>query len=83
MACRKLLDAWEKALPKGDGSTWPVIVFDEANVLMGWDKHPVELASMLRLFVQITKEDNRGHVLMATSDSGFQVWMHNSEWSLV
>ena len=60
-----------------------MIVIDEANVLMGWDKHPVELASMLRFFVQITKEDKRCHVLMATSEYGFLVWMNKGELGLV
>ena len=78
-----LLDAWEKALPEGDGSKWPVIVIDEVNVLMGWDKHPVELASLLRFFVRVTKQEKRCHVLMATSEYGFQVWMNNGEWGLV
>ena len=70
-------------MPKGDGSTWPVIVIDEANVLMGWNKHPVELASLLRYFVLVTKQEKRCHVLMATSEYGFQELMNNGEWGPV
>ena len=66
-----LLDAWPMS-----SSKWPVIVIDEANKLMGWDKYPADLDTLLSYFVQITKQANRCHVLMATSEYGFQIWMN-------
>lgn len=63
-----------------DHSTWPVLVIDEANVLMGWDKHPVERDALLRFLVQIAKQKNCCHVLMATSEYGFQTWLNESKW---
>ena len=72
-----LLGAWEKALANGERSKWPVIVIDEVNVLMGWDKYSVERATLLRYFVQVTKQEKRCHVLMATSEYGFQAWLND------
>lgn len=73
-----LLDAWEKSNNK-----WPVIVIDEANVLMGWDKYPADLDCLLNFFVQITKQENRSHVIMATSEYGYQGWMNKGRYSLL
>ena len=82
-----LLDAWRKELKKqtqdglGDYG-WPVLIVDEANRLMPWsanDDHKSKLVSLLDLFVRISKETNCCHVLMATSEYGFQTWLTTGE----
>ena len=49
----------------------PVIVIDEANVLLDWHDDPgrKQLKTLLRFFVQSTKEDHLGHVVLASSES--------------
>jgi hypothetical protein len=50
----------------------PIIYIDEANVLEAWREAGVgepELKKLLRFFVKITKQDNRAHVVLATSSS--------------
>jgi Cdc6-like AAA superfamily ATPase len=59
----------------------PVIVIDEANVLMNWDASSKgDLETLIRFFVHMTKESRRCHVLLATSDSTFLVWLEQCEW---
>jgi hypothetical protein len=80
-ACRAyiaLLDAWDKA--KADGrvqnDTPPVLVLDEANVLSAWgDEDKAEREALLKFFVAITKEQQRNHVILSTSDYSFQAWL--------
>ena len=66
----------EKNRRAGDGSLWPVVVIDEANKLMKWtDKYPDELDSFLSNLVALSKQENRCHVLLATSEYAFQGWL--------
>ncbi|GAX85041.1 hypothetical protein CEUSTIGMA_g12461.t1 [Chlamydomonas eustigma] len=54
----------------------PVIVIDEANVMMGWNKnYPEDMGTLLRFFVSITKEKKRSHVFLVTSEFGYQTWL--------
>ncbi len=80
--CRLLFDAWEPF-----ANNWPVIVIDYADKTMGWKNHPQELSTLLSFFVQITKQEGRCHVIMATSEYGYQAWLndgrHWSDMSLV
>ena len=48
----------------------PVIVIDEANVLLDWHDDPdrTQLKALLRFFVKTTKEDHMGHFVLASSD---------------
>ncbi|GAX82328.1 hypothetical protein CEUSTIGMA_g9757.t1 [Chlamydomonas eustigma] len=63
-AFKLLLDVWEEAIIKKYGGIAPgeimrrhVIVIDEANVMMGWNKnYPEDMGTLLRFFVSITKE---------------------------
>ena len=56
---------------------WPVLVIDEANVLMSWtDSHPAELRGLLQFFVTITKQ-KLCHVVMATAESRYPTWLSN------
>ncbi len=82
-----LLDAWRDRLkeqtPRGAGDyEWPVLIIDEANRLMPWSTnkdYESALVGLLGIFVQISKEENRCHVLMATSEYGFQTWLNTGE----
>jgi ATPase domain predominantly from Archaea len=49
----------------------PVLIIDEANVLMGWRDDPgrTQLKALLRFFVATTKEEHTGHILLASSES--------------
>ena len=59
-----------------NGSQWPVVVIDEANKLMKWtDKYPDELDSFLSNLVALSKQENRCHVILATSEYAFQAWL--------
>ena len=81
--CRGLLDAWVQNLPgrssgPGNSREWPVLIIDEANELMQWsDSSPLELSNLLSFFVKITKQDGRCHLLMTTSEFGYQIWLNN------
>ncbi len=80
VACRTLLDAWEMKLCAKDSYQWPVFVIDEANALMSWsNEHAVELKGLLAFFVSISKQRQRCHVLMATSEYGYQAWLNSGE----
>jgi hypothetical protein len=44
---------------------------------MGWSiNYKTELDELLRLFVRLTKEERRCHVLMATSEYGYRDWLN-------
>ncbi|KAG7674196.1 hypothetical protein KSW81_006024 [Nannochloris sp. 'desiccata'] len=49
----------------------PVIIIDEANVMMDWHDDPghTQLKALLRFFVATTKEDHLGHFVLASSES--------------
>ena len=50
----------------------------QANVLMGWgatDEEGALLNALLGFMVALTKQSNRCHVLMATSEYGYQDWL--------
>eukprot|EP00898_Chlorokybus_atmophyticus_P000573 jgi/Chlat1/1516/Chrsp12S02034 len=73
-----LLEAWEKAREEGmlKATGTPVLVIDEANVIMDWSgKYPEDLKTLLAFLVSNTKQDQRAHVLLATSDSAFINWV--------
>jgi len=65
-----LLDAWDRARAAGKlKDDPPVLVLDEANVLMAWgDQYKEERQTLLRFFVAITKARQRSHVILATSE---------------
>jgi hypothetical protein len=47
----------------------PIIIFDEAGCLMSWsEKYPSELVILRDFMVKNTKELNRVHVLLVSSD---------------
>ena len=63
-----------------DGTKWPVVVIDEANKLMKWtDRYPDELDSFLSNLVALSKQENRCHVILATSEYAFQAWLTEGE----
>ncbi|GAX81399.1 hypothetical protein CEUSTIGMA_g8830.t1 [Chlamydomonas eustigma] len=86
-AFKLLLDAWEKAIAvtksggiapgtPGEIMRRPVIVIDEANVMMDWNKdYTKDMRTLLRFFVSITKEQKRSHVFLVTSEYGYQTWL--------
>eukprot|EP00877_Chromochloris_zofingiensis_P005864 jgi/Chrzof1/1530/Cz10g11100.t1 len=80
-----LLDTWAEVRAAGalEGpAQWPVLVVDEANVLMTWqDKHPTELQQLLRCFVAKCKQDHAAHVLLCTSEYGCMSWLAHGELS--
>ena len=83
-AYTELLDVWAQAraarLIQGVGLSYPVLIIDEANKLMGWsERHPAELDILLSFFVATTKQKHRGHVVLATSEYAFQTWLTESE----
>jgi len=78
--CRELFTGLEERKAAVAGSPWPVVVIDEANVLMDWKcSHPEELASFLGFLVKTSKQDNRCHVILATSEYAFQAWLTDGE----
>ena len=79
-ACRVLLDAWTTSFE--NPTQRPVIVIDEANTFMRWEKYPEDRDRLMRFFVQVTKQANCCHVLMATSDYSYQNWMSDGKYSL-
>jgi hypothetical protein len=73
-----LLDAWDKARAAGSlqDDTRPVLVVDEANVLMEWgEQYKAEMQTLLNFFVAVAKERRHLHVILATSDSSFLDWL--------
>jgi hypothetical protein len=66
------------------GLIYPVLVIDEANKLMRWSgQHDSDLETLLSFLVRISKEGSgRCHVLLVTSEFGFQWWLndHPGEW---
>lgn len=64
----------------GDGCLWPVVVIDEANMLTRWtDHYPDVLDSFLSNLVELSKQQNRCHVILTTSEYAFQAWLTDSE----
>ncbi|KAG7674181.1 hypothetical protein KSW81_006012 [Nannochloris sp. 'desiccata'] len=49
----------------------PVIIIDEANVLLDWHDDPGrrQLKALLRFFVRTTKQEHLGHFVLASSES--------------
>jgi len=50
----------------------------QANVLMGWRRTGQDAAlldELLRFLVMLTKQTGRCHVVMATSEYGYQEWL--------
>jgi hypothetical protein len=61
--------------------SWPVLVIDEANLLMDWKRsHPGYVDSILGYLVAISKQDNACHVILATSQYyAFRAWLWQGE----
>eukprot|EP00891_Asterochloris_glomerata_P009325 jgi/Astpho2/9325/Aster-07265 len=61
----------------------PVTCIDEVTVLMDWYEGDralqTDLQALLRFFVQITKETQRAHVTLATSEYRFLTWLTESQ----
>eukprot|EP00953_Heterococcus_sp_UTEX-ZZ885_P017989 10055-Heterococcus_DN1.PRE.1 len=77
-AYESLLKGWEGARKEErcTGFQWPVLIIDEANVLQEWSgTHERHLGTLLRFLVGNTKDMNRCHVLLVTSEYGFQYWL--------
>jgi len=53
-----------------DGDPWPVIIIDEANILLRWEDKKA-LRQLLDVFVRLTKQEQLAHVILATSDGDF------------
>jgi hypothetical protein len=79
MSISGVIEAYSSILRQRKSGTPPVLVIDEANVLMGWDSGK-DLDTLLRFFVQATKESKRSHVVLATSEYGFDHWLRTGEW---
>lgn len=79
MSISGVIEAYSSILRQRKSGTPPVLVIDEANVLMGWDSGK-DLDTLLRFFVQATKESKRAHVVLATSEYGFDHWLRKGEW---
>ena len=63
-----------------EGRPGPPIIIDEANVLTSWrTTHPDELATLLRFFVAVTKQESWTHVVLMTSDYAFVSWLEKRE----
>jgi hypothetical protein len=81
-AYQSLLKGWEAARKEErcTGLRWPVLIIDEANVLQTWsDTHVRDLGTLLRFFVGNVNHRNRCHVLLVTSEYGFQSWLDKSK----
>ena len=67
--CLLVADDAAPSETRRDASAVSLLAADEANVLMEWreeDKGETQLRQLLRFFVNITKESNRAHVVLAT-----------------
>ena len=79
MSISGVIEAYSSILRQRKSGTPPVLVIDEANVLMGWDSGK-DLDTLLRFFVHATKESKRSHVVLATSEYAVLHWLSNSGW---
>lgn len=77
-----LLDEWHKARAAGtlkDGRP-PVLVLDEANVLLDWgDQYKAERHTLLNFFIAITAQRRHSHVILASSDHFLLTWLSKGE----
>lgn len=63
--------------PRHQTHPWPVIVVDQANELMRWQEHhPRDVHNLLSFLIQISKEAQQCHVVLATSECGFIDWLY-------
>ena len=78
-----LLDGFSAKLPPYSfwlGTKTPVFIIDEANELNALKSHPNGHAAIHNLFkwlVMNTKELNKFHVILSSSDSFFHLWVSN------
>eukprot|EP00898_Chlorokybus_atmophyticus_P005016 jgi/Chlat1/5515/Chrsp360S05332 len=73
-----LLDEWERARREGEikAKGYPLLVIDEANVIMDWsDDYLTDLKALVRFLIRNTKQEGRAHVILVTSDSAFISWL--------
>jgi hypothetical protein len=74
----QLLYAWHQARAAGSlkDDMFPVLVIDEANVLMRWkDEYKAEMQALLSFFISISKAQRQSHVILASSDHSFLDWL--------
>ena len=89
-ALARVLEMLQQGLAAGtkkrrttEPNKWPAIIIDEANALMSWTTtHPQELRTLLRFFVNVTKQENTAHVLLLTTDCAFIDWLQHRELCL-
>lgn len=76
--CSTLFDAMGTDGKTG-AAAYPVLVLDEANMLMTWSsEYPRELKQFLQFCIKVGKQNNTCHVLMATSEHGFLQWLEDT-----
>jgi hypothetical protein len=81
-AYKGLLSMWEQAKEQGrlQDDSPPLLVVDEANQLMAWgEEYKADRDALLAFLVDITKAQKRSHVLLATSEYAFQMWLNQGE----
>ena len=63
-----------------EGRPAPPIIIDEANKLTSWSTaHPAELDMLLSFFVAVSKQQDRAHVLLLTSDYAYINWLEKGK----
>jgi ATPase domain predominantly from Archaea len=61
---------------KCTAALWPILVIDEANMLMSWSTHsPVQLKFLLGFLVQLTTSKHLAHVVLASSSCTSEEWL--------
>lgn len=68
-----MVEAWQ---PKTADDPWPVIIVDQANELMSWQRdRPRDVSNLLNFLIQISKQKQQCHVVLASSEPGFMDWL--------
>ncbi len=80
MTIAGVIEAYSRILSQWTSQTPPVLVIDEANVLMGWDSGKGDLDTLIRFFVHVSKASQQSHVVLATSECAFLHWLSNGGW---
>eukprot|EP00611_Tribonema_gayanum_P027215 TRINITY_DN665_c1_g1_i3.p1 TRINITY_DN665_c1_g1~~TRINITY_DN665_c1_g1_i3.p1 ORF type:complete len:351 (+),score=45.08 TRINITY_DN665_c1_g1_i3:122-1174(+) len=78
-AYENMVAAWEQRRSlkiMAEKLQWPVLIIDEANKLGEWGpEHQKDLDGLISFFIWITKQAKRCHVIMVTSECGFEGWL--------
>lgn len=78
-----VLEAYAQALSKLPPGQHAVLVIDECNTLSEWRAEDgASVRSLLRFFVKVSRQVNKAHVVLATSDSAFIDWIKDGESNL-